>query len=585
MVSRFGILRGRDWRRFKHSGKLAASAVLLAAVAVGGFLAMRALRPATVAQALPGQALAWDIARAAGRSGEVQLTSGAYMPGDALLLYTRTTQTDRARVRTWALMQLEPFAQRLAAMPKAEKFRWVIDFGPPPAEQEVLMAPLSQAANPTLYSYVSAAPGLFTADGAPPQPAVAAQTTAAPAAPQPTAAPAAPQPTAAPAAPQPTAVPANGGNAQPLLSTNFDEAGDLAKKAWLPLSGDWLAHDGIYSQRDGTGYDYISMVNLAAQSHYSLEAKLRLAEGDMGGGFIYNAPSNGTRNGAQTVDFDNKGGFLRWGRYDAAGAYVYSGGVKVDPPINDGNWHTLRLVTHASSSVVSLDGKELGTIENASPSGYYGLITSKSKVDFDSMAVVALPESGAAAEPAAAAPTAAPTPAASTAFNDDFADGDTKGWQVLSGTWQNIDGTYQQTNISGSDFGSVSPFASDHFSATVRLKRIDGDMGGGMYFNMAQPDKKSRSQMINYTQNGQAIQWGHFDEGGNFVFEGSANVPNGGDGQWHVLNVRVQDGSATFTLDGKELAKDVKLVYASGYAGLMTSNSKVAFDDVKFVVQ
>ena len=120
MVSRFGILRGRDWRRFKHSGKLAASAVLLAAVAVGGFLAMRALRPATVAQALPGQALAWDIARAAGRSGEVQLTSGAYVPGDALLLYTRTTQTDRARVRTWALMQLEPFAQRTTTEHPAE---------------------------------------------------------------------------------------------------------------------------------------------------------------------------------------------------------------------------------------------------------------------------------------------------------------------------------------------------------------------------------------------------------------------------------------------------------------------------------
>jgi hypothetical protein len=300
----------------------------------------------------------------------------------------------------------------------------------------------------------------------------------------------------------------------------------------------------------------------------------------MGGGFIYNSPKKDTRAGAQVVDFDGKGSFLRWGSYSDKGTYVYGGGAKIDPPISDGQWHTLQLTTHGNTSVVALDGRKIGQISNISTSGYFGLITSKTKVDFDNISVVVLPEAG-----AASAPQPSATPAALTSFGDDFADGDTKGWQVLSGTWQNIDGTYQQTSGSGSDLGSVSPFHGDYFSATVRLKWLDGDMGAGLYFDLAERDKKNRSQMINYTQRGKVLQWGHFDEGGNFVFEGSAPVPDGSDGKWHVLNLRVKAGKATFVLDSTEIARDVSLTYTSGFVGLLASNSKVAFDDVAFVAQ
>ncbi|KPV50705.1 hypothetical protein SE17_25340, partial [Kouleothrix aurantiaca] len=387
------------------------------------------------------------------------------------------------------------------------------------------------------------------------------------------------------AAGQSSAAPTVSVSTEPLLASTFDET-NPAKSPWLPLSGDWQAHDGIYSQRDNTGYDFISMMNLAPQSNYALESKLRLGEGDMGGGFIYNVPNPTTRAGAQIVDFDNKGGFLRWGRYDDKNAYIYEGGVKIDPPINDGQWHDLRLTTHAAASTIALDGRELGQIKNTSTSGSLGLVTSKTKVDFDNVNVTILPGDTAVPTAQAAAPTTQPTagPAAAD-FKDDFADGDTKGWQVLSGTWQNIDASYQQTSTSGSDLGSVSPFQSDSYTATARLKRLDGDMGGGMYFNMAQRDKKNVSQMINYTEGGKSLQWGHFDDGGNFVFEGSAPVPDGSDGEWHTLGVAVKDGKATFTLDGTVIKKDAELAYTSGYVGLLASNSKIAFDNINFQEQ
>jgi hypothetical protein len=242
--------------------------LLVAGVLFGLLIAIRILRPAAPAQMLPGQTLAWDIVHAASRSADTLAASGAYLPGDRLLLYTRTGQTDRARVRAWARLQLEPFADRLAKMPGGEQLIWMIDFGPSPAEQEVLIAPLSRAADASLYRYVGGLPVLAgTAGGsaaatvptaaATEQP-VAAQPTALPAAAatsQPTAAvasqptAAASQPTAAvasqptAAASQPTAAAAQAG--QPLLTSGFDETG--GKSAWLPLSGTWETHDGIYS--------------------------------------------------------------------------------------------------------------------------------------------------------------------------------------------------------------------------------------------------------------------------------------------------------------------------------------------------
>ena len=466
MASRLMVLRAIPWRRLLRPGRAVVSGILLLALAVGSVLAMRMLRPATPVQIVPGQALAWEIARSASHSEGVQLASGAYVAGDTMLLYTRTAQTDRARVRTWALLQIGPFADRLAKMPAKETLKWVIDFGPAPGEREVISAPLSQAADPTLYSYTSGAPGLVADAGASPAAVAMPQAPADPAPAAPTSAPT----SAVAAQPATTVVTTTLATAPgtPLVNTSFEGTGDGALKGWHSLAGDWAAKDGVYSQRDISGYDFISMLDLAPQSNYSMDARIRLGAGDMGGGFIYNAPSQITRAGAQVVDMDNKGGFLRWGHYDDKGSYVYEGGVKVDPALNDGQWHSLNLLTHAGASAVTIDGKTLGTIKNTSPSGYLGLVASKTQVDFDSVSVTLQPQSGAVPSAAAPAPTAAPAASnpitSTTTFSDTFADGNADGWQVLNGAWQVINQEYQQTSTSGFDLGSISTFQSDAYT-------------------------------------------------------------------------------------------------------------------------
>ena len=200
-----------------------------------------------------------------------------------------------------------------------------------------LTAPLSKA-DPSQYKYVSAAPGLLTAANAAPAAPPATQATAQPAAPPATQATA--QPAAQPAAPpatqataQPATPPAATQSKQPLLASTFDQT---SQNPWNPLSGDWQAHDGIYSQRDNSGYDFISMMNLAPKATMRSNPSCGWARVKWAVAYLQRAQP--TTRLAQIVDFDNKGGFLRWGRYDDKNAYN-TRAASADPPISDGQWH------------------------------------------------------------------------------------------------------------------------------------------------------------------------------------------------------------------------------------------------------
>lgn len=572
MITVRTALRLFQWRNSNRQARLLIGVLCFIILTIGAGLSLRLLRIAAPPQVVAGQLLAWDIAETVKRAPGVALASGAYIPGDALLLYSRIDELDRSRVRLWASMQLEPFRERLAAMDQGETLTWVIDFGTPTVAQEVLLAPLDRAADATLYQYVSAEPGLFSAAMV----TTAVTTT--------TGITTTSEPVAVSTAPSVSVVSAPAVvELAPSLPNQFafDDPTSSAK-AWQSMAGDWVMANGIYSQQQPKGYDYITMLTLAPQTHYQMEAQLRLGDGEMGGGFIYNAPNLDNRRGAQSIDMDRQGSFVRWGRYDDKGNYIYEGGVKLEPPIHDGQWHTLQLLTHGANSTFALDGRLLGQTTNRSTSGYLGLTTSQAQVDFDNVAVTALTPTAdinLSGLTGAGIPVRTPISVTHASFQDDFAAGNINRWRVLNGTWQFVDQSYQQLSSTGSDLGSISTFQGETYTVTVRMRWLDGSMGGGLYFNMAQREDKMRSQVINYTRNGTAVQWGYFDEGGNFVFEAMSDVPNGADGAWHTLAVAVHQGQATFLLDQTLLARNVPLTYPSGYVGLLVSNSKVAFDD------
>jgi hypothetical protein len=293
-------------------------------------------------------------------------------------------------------------------------------------------------------------------------------------------------------------------------------------------------------------------------------------EGSLGAGLIYNAPALDNRRGAQLVDLVEDGSFLRWGYYDEDGDYSYQGGLQIDPPVADGEWHTLRLVTRRNVSTIYLDGQELASVENQNEGGHVGLLTSQARVEFDDITLTT--------NPGEETPALLALPLAQ--FEDTFNDGEADGWQVISGDWQVIEGEYRQLNPAESGQASVSPFQGETYTAQAKIRYLDGAMEGGFTYNMAQPDTLSRSQIVGYTADGQAVQWGYIDDAGNFIVDGQVEVADGRDGQWHSLQLTVEPTRALVSLDGQIVADNLPLTFEGGYVGLYTSQGSLAFDDI-----
>lgn len=549
---------------------------LLALIMVSALLAWRAARSETPTLLAPGQTIAQEIATAVSTSEMVTAASGGYVPEQGLFLYSRLTDSNSTMVRTWATNQLRLFIDELADLPADETLIWVIDYG---QSQEIIEAPLSRAAEPTTHSYLSWV-NLLTNEAAEPSEAAepAAEVASAPPLTEvPTAEPVAEnqaevtvEETAPEVAAPPVEVPAAVGNIVTQPTTIF--TGDFAEGAggWLPLAGDWVAQDGVYIQNDNSGFDLITILDVTPVSHFTLEAQLQSLDGQLGGGFIYNAPTAESRAKAQIIDLTEQGSFLRWGHYNEQGDYVFDGGAAVEPAVADGNWHTLRIVSKGAETIAFLDDQEMGVIQNQSQSGYVGLVTSQAQVQFDDVSVIQLPADGLALLPAAE-------------FTANFDDGQALNWTPFTGVWEVVDGSYQQTEAEGFDFGTTADFQGSDYTMTANLLYLEGEMGGGFYYNMSQPNNKAGSQMVNFTQQGDVLQWGHFSDNGEFVFVDSAPIPNVADGEWHTLELVVTGGRATVLLDGEIITADMALTYTSGYVGLLASQSKVAFDDVHVV--
>ncbi|MEM7800911.1 MAG: family 16 glycoside hydrolase [Chloroflexota bacterium] len=341
---------------------------------------------------------------------------------------------------------------------------------------------------------------------------------------------------------------------------------DTGATGWAPLTGEWVVNNGIYEQVNLAGFDYVTMFEMDPLEHYSLEGELRMVDGENGGGFIYNAPDPNTRIGAHVVDFTDSGRFLRWGYYDENSSFVFTDGVQLDPGLSDGAFHNLRLVTHETETRVFVDGVEVGLIENQNSGGHLGLTASQARIQFDDLLITQLPPE-------------------TSLLNGDFVDGFDgafpENWRTISGDWQIIDSEFHQTDVNGFDLTTVSNFAAEDFIFSTRVRLVGGVMGAGIIYNMQSDDTIAGSHMFNFTQFGEALQWGRFNESGDFVFQGIANVDDASDGGWHELELVVQNGRSRIIYDGIILAENVPLTYESGFIGLLVSTSHVAFDDIQ----
>ena len=154
------------------------------------------------------------------------------------------------------------------------------------------------------------------------------------------------------------------------------------------MTGQWEIANGTYTQNEEGKFDLLALYNRRLVGDYRMQVEMRYLKGEMGGGVVFNVPSDTGKQGAQMVSYTAGGKFVHWGYFDNNGVFQYQGGAGV-PNGADGKPHTLAIQVSGKTYAVVLDGVQLGVdlpLAAATP-GYVGLAASTSQVQFDNFTV------------------------------------------------------------------------------------------------------------------------------------------------------------------------------------------------------
>lgn len=370
------------------------------------------------------------------------------------------------------------------------------------------------------------------------------------------------------------------------------------------FGGDWEVRDETLVQLSTSGYDlgiYIPL-DIPPEQPYQFTTRIRFAGGTMGGGILFNAQQTSGRSNSHMarLNVDNGSVYLIYGYFDETG-FQGQGGAPVNIAPDDANWHTLGAQISGATFNLTFDDQVVAAgVPLQFTGGAVGMITSTSQMAYDDIAVQPFagtteqsqtPELTAQVTevvqpqptPAASLPTAEASTNYTMVFSDSF-DGSASesNWVPYSGAWNFEDGALVQTNASGFDYSAGSVQALDalrRFSVTLRHRQ---GVGGGVLFNMAQPDSRNGATMVRYIQeaNGVALTWGNFDANGLFVGVNGAAVPAPADAA-HVLEITLNGSAYSIHLDGTVIAENIPYEPHGTHIGLTASQSVVAFESVE----
>lgn len=556
-------LMSRRWAKLVFFASIAIFFDLL-----GGGITWKMMQSSEPAPFLPGQQLAQTMAENIALDELVLNASGGYVSGAGIFLYTQLPADEAFAVRSWASSQLLFYDDEFATFPEGESLIWLIDYG---ANQETVRIPLGKVADPATYEYTSVTRNVQPETAGAPESAAAVELVETPV----------DSVSTGSESVLPDTAPVDQGPVEELsfasqaggdvladntqFVNNFD---DGFSPDWTAFGGSWEIIDGAYHQTEEQGYDFGTVFNFQG-GDYSLSARVQYLGGEMGAGFYYNMMYPDSKAASQMFNFTQGGTAIQWGHFNEAGEFVFEDATPV-PSVADGEWHTLQLNVQNGQSTIVLDGEIVA--ENLALTydyGYVGLLASQSHVAFDD--VLISQHSGLNSSEAVALERVY-----------DFADGNVADWLAFAGEWTAVDGRYEQRQQTEWDrIAALNTRMVGTYRFSTEMLFIEGDMGGGLMFNMQQRDDKALSHMISFTGRGTFLQWGSFDASGVFVYQAGANIPNVSDGNWHELAVEVYETTYNILLDGVLVATDIPLVYNDGFVGLFDGQSWVAYDNVR----
>lgn len=169
-------------------------------------------------------------------------------------------------------------------------------------------------------------------------------------------------------------------------------------------------------------------------------------------------------------------------------------------------------------------------------------------------------------------------------YAEDFANTTRLDFRQYGGRWRVNDEKLVQFDTQDTDLLAVLPNlelpADEPYAFGTRIQVLAGPKGGGLVFNMQDPESRAMSHMVRFGSGdgGDYLVWGYFDESLNYVAQGSVPPPEFAD----VVDLAVQVGPETYNVlvNGQPMAQDVPLEYAGGHLALTTWFSSIAFDNV-----
>ena len=340
--------------------------------------------------------------------------------------------------------------------------------------------------------------------------------------------------------------------------------GKVADAGWKVISGDWKFANGNFEQTKLEGFDFAATYTKTAFQNFSIQTGFSHIEGS-GAGILFNMPHTDHLAGASMVRYsDKRDNAIVWGYFDQSGVYQNQG--YADVPNAGTDRHTLRVVGGKTSYSIYLDDRlivQAVPYQSGYNSGYFGLVTSRSHVVYDEVAVDGV---GAIFK--------------GTYENmDGFTD-----QRIVSGKWtiENNKATQTVTDVSDYIWNTGVQASEYSVSARITLPKTS-DAGGGFIIHMSERGTKNNSYIVRFKDGGKAIWWGAINEDGKFKGQGSAQLEIAG--SEIVLKLVVKLDTLNIYVNDVELVSDIKLNSQEGWIGLLAYGGPVTFQDVKLEVE
>jgi hypothetical protein len=198
----------------------------------------------------------------------------------------------------------------------------------------------------------------------------------------------------------------------------------------------------------------------------------------------------------------------------------------------------------------------------------------------------AVATTGTAGGSPAAGASISPATTAGVAGVDNF-DTKTENWSPLAGQWRFVNGEYQQLDSAGFDF--ITQYAiqpASRFSVSVKMRSIEGDLNAGVMIFQPVKGKRNGATLVDLSNSGTYIRWGHYQTGGAYVFDDGKRLTTPVDAtKGVVLEISYADDLIRIYIDSRQVAQfspkgsDLTPAGITGGIGLAVSSAKVAFDD------